>query len=66
MAVDAANRWTGWQLKPHSSDTPIHVYTCVIADNVFAVKSWCKNKFGFEDSVINKQFDIPEDFDYIN
>ena len=36
------------------------------ADNVFAVKSWCKNKFGLEESVIDKQFSIPEDFDYIN
>ena len=36
------------------------------SDNVFAVRSWCKNKFGLEDSVIDKQFSIPEDFDYIN
>ena len=46
------------------------VYTVAVhvlpADNVFAVKSWCKNKFGLEDSVIDKQFSIPEDFDYIN
>jgi hypothetical protein len=35
-------------------------------DNVFSVKSWCKNKFGLEDSAIDKQFGIPGDFDYIN
>ncbi|CAI8029570.1 Meiotic nuclear division protein 1 homolog [Geodia barretti] len=35
-------------------------------DNVFSAKSWCKNKFGLEDSAIDKQFSIPEDFDYIN
>ncbi|XP_065110029.1 meiotic nuclear division protein 1 homolog [Paramisgurnus dabryanus] len=35
-------------------------------DNVFAIKSWAKRKFGFEDSSLNKAFGIPEDFDYIN
>ncbi|KAM6440842.1 meiotic nuclear division protein 1 homolog isoform 4-T4 [Liasis olivaceus] len=34
--------------------------------NIFAVKSWAKRKFGFEDSKIDKTFGIPEDFDYIN
>ncbi|KAJ8932410.1 hypothetical protein NQ314_014667 [Rhamnusium bicolor] len=34
-------------------------------DNVFAIKSWCKKKFFTEDDVLNKQFGIPEDFDYI-
>ncbi|CAG2103260.1 unnamed protein product [Medioppia subpectinata] len=33
-------------------------------DNVFLVKSWCKEKFNLEDAELNKQFDIPEDFDY--
>lgn len=36
-----------------------------ITDNVFSTKSWIKNKFQFEESVIDKQFGIPEDFDYI-
>lgn len=35
-------------------------------DNVFSVKSWCKNKFGLEDSAIDKQFSIPDDFDYVS
>lgn len=35
-------------------------------DNIFAVKSWCKKKFLIEDSVLDKQFGIPEDFDYID
>ncbi|KAM8939465.1 meiotic nuclear division protein 1 homolog [Pelodytes ibericus] len=35
-------------------------------DNVFAVKSWAKKKFGFEESRIDKTFSIPEDFDYID
>ncbi|ELU07005.1 hypothetical protein CAPTEDRAFT_204610 [Capitella teleta] len=35
-------------------------------DNVFSVKSWIKNKFSFDDSTIDKQFGIPEDFDYID
>ncbi|KAJ3644558.1 hypothetical protein Zmor_022282 [Zophobas morio] len=34
-------------------------------DNVFAVKSWCKKKFMIEDKVLNKQFGIPEDLDYL-
>ncbi|XP_065893401.1 meiotic nuclear division protein 1 homolog [Dysidea avara] len=28
-------------------------------ENVFSVKSWCKNKFGFLESDIDKQFGIP-------
>ncbi|XP_016357418.1 meiotic nuclear division protein 1 homolog [Sinocyclocheilus anshuiensis] len=35
-------------------------------DNVFAIKSWAKKKFGFENSNLDKAFGIPEDFDYIN
>ncbi|XP_060839414.1 meiotic nuclear division protein 1 homolog [Rhopalosiphum padi] len=34
-------------------------------ENVFSVKSWCKKKFFLEDSVIDKQFGIPSDLDYI-
>lgn len=34
-------------------------------DNVFAVKTWVKNKLAVEEAVIDKQFDIPETFDYI-
>ncbi|KFM62734.1 Meiotic nuclear division protein 1-like protein, partial [Stegodyphus mimosarum] len=34
-------------------------------DNIFSIRSWCKNKFFFEESVINKQFGIPEDLDYM-
>ncbi|KAL2103260.1 hypothetical protein ACEWY4_000128 [Coilia grayii] len=35
-------------------------------DNVFAIKSWAKRKFAFDDSRINKAFGIPEDFDYMD
>jgi len=35
-------------------------------DNVFAIKSWIKNKFNFDESTIDKQFEIPDGFDYIN
>ncbi|XP_067298847.1 meiotic nuclear division protein 1 homolog [Pseudorasbora parva] len=35
-------------------------------DNVFAIKSWAKKKFGFENNHLDKAFGIPEDFDYIN
>uniref|UniRef100_A0A5F8G9Q5 Meiotic nuclear divisions 1 n=2 Tax=Monodelphis domestica TaxID=13616 RepID=A0A5F8G9Q5_MONDO len=34
--------------------------------NIFAIKSWAKKKFGFEESKIDKNFGIPEDFDYID
>uniref|UniRef100_A0A2K5RSD3 Meiotic nuclear division protein 1 homolog n=1 Tax=Cebus imitator TaxID=2715852 RepID=A0A2K5RSD3_CEBIM len=35
-------------------------------DNIFAIKSWAKRKFGFEKNKIDKTFGIPEDFDYID
>ncbi|XP_013866892.1 meiotic nuclear division protein 1 homolog isoform X1 [Austrofundulus limnaeus] len=35
-------------------------------DNVFAIKSWTKKKFSFDDGRINKAFGIPEDFDYMD
>ncbi|XP_032665236.1 meiotic nuclear division protein 1 homolog [Odontomachus brunneus] len=38
----------------------INVWT----DNIFAIQSWCKNKFGISQKELNKQFDIPEDLDY--
>lgn len=34
-------------------------------DNIFTIKSWCKKKFMIEDKILNKQFGIPEDLDYI-
>ncbi|CAG7820536.1 unnamed protein product [Allacma fusca] len=34
-------------------------------DNIFAVKSWIKNKFGMEEATINKQFEISPELDYI-
>ncbi|XP_011646948.1 meiotic nuclear division protein 1 homolog [Pogonomyrmex barbatus] len=33
-------------------------------DNIFAIQSWCKNKFGVSEQDLNKQFNIPEDLDY--
>ena len=38
----------------------------LFSDNVFAIKSWTKKKFSFDDSHINKAFGIPEDFDYMD
>lgn len=35
-------------------------------DNVFSVKSWIKNKFCFDEKMIDKQFGIPEEFDYVD
>ncbi|KAF5282329.1 hypothetical protein FQA39_LY17628 [Lamprigera yunnana] len=34
-------------------------------DNIFSVKSWCSRKFNVEDSIMNKQFGISADFDYV-
>ena len=34
-------------------------------DNLFAVKSWCQKKFNIDGNTLDKQFGIPEDFDYI-
>ncbi|XP_065218111.1 meiotic nuclear division protein 1 homolog [Planococcus citri] len=34
-------------------------------DNIFAVKSWCKRKFNIEENLLDKQFEIPSDFDYV-
>ena len=35
-------------------------------DNIFSVQSWIKNKFFMEESVLDKQFGIPDDLDYID
>lgn len=34
-------------------------------DNIFALKSWCAKKFFIDESVLNKQFGLPEDLDYV-
>jgi len=34
-------------------------------DNIFSVKSWCQRKFAMNSKDLDKQFGIPEDFDYI-
>lgn len=38
----------------------------LLTDNVFALKSWTKKKFAFDDSRIDKAFGIPEEFDYMD
>jgi hypothetical protein len=35
-------------------------------ENIFLLKSWLKSKFRVDESVIEKQFDIPADLDYIS
>ena len=35
-------------------------------DNIFSIKSWCKQRFSFEESTLDKQFGIPEDLDYVD
>jgi len=65
------------ELKKHKNSNPIEYEqmkkNIIVAkeagnrwtDNIFSVKSWCKKKFFIEDSVIDKQFGIPEDLDYM-
>ncbi|KAM8842148.1 meiotic nuclear division protein 1 homolog isoform 1-T1 [Synchiropus picturatus] len=66
------------ELKRHSDCDP-EVFeekrkTCAVGkeavtrwtDNIFAMKSWTKKKFAFDDNHMNKAFGIPEDFDYMN
>ncbi|KYQ49933.1 Meiotic nuclear division protein 1 like protein [Trachymyrmex zeteki] len=38
--------------------------TNIWTDNIFAIQSWCKNKFCISEQDLNKQFNIPEDLDY--
>ncbi|XKL61250.1 hypothetical protein PGB90_008307 [Kerria lacca] len=35
-------------------------------ENIFMIKSWCKNKFQIDENVLDKQFEIPVDLDYID
>jgi hypothetical protein len=34
-------------------------------ENLFVMKTWCRDKFGVEETMIDKQFNIPDDLDYI-
>ncbi len=34
-------------------------------DNIFSIKSWCTKNFAVEEKDIDKNFGIPEDFDYL-
>ncbi|XP_033303253.1 meiotic nuclear division protein 1 homolog [Bombus bifarius] len=38
--------------------------TNIWTDNIFAIQSWCKNKFDISVECLNKQFNIPDDLDY--
>ncbi|XP_054269550.1 meiotic nuclear division protein 1 homolog [Macrosteles quadrilineatus] len=35
-------------------------------DNIFQLKSWCKEKFSIEETTLNKSFGIPADLDYLD
>lgn len=42
-------------------------HICIqLLDNVFQIMSWIKNKFGLEEATLRKQFQIPENFDYVD
>ncbi|WKX91484.1 hypothetical protein Q1695_009932 [Nippostrongylus brasiliensis] len=34
-------------------------------DNIFSIKKWCRTKFGMDEKMLDKQFEIPEDLDYV-
>ncbi|KAG7208636.1 hypothetical protein KM043_014843 [Ampulex compressa] len=38
--------------------------TNIWTDNIFAIQSWCKNKFDISEETLNRQFGIPEDLEY--
>ena len=73
VAREAANRWTGTYTCLNYTNTYEYSAACsmhnicdmIIADNVFAIKSWAKRKFNLDEKMLNKQFEIPEDFDYV-
>ena len=66
VAVDSANRWTGEAPPTCGHGSMIYNYVYLLLENVFSIKSWCRNKFNIEEDVINKQFSIPEDLDYVS
>nr|AAP06089.1 similar to GenBank Accession Number AY028916 GAJ in Homo sapiens [Schistosoma japonicum] len=35
-------------------------------DNIFVIKSWLSNKFSLDEATFCRQFEIPENFDYIS
>ncbi|CAH8523767.1 unnamed protein product [Schistosoma turkestanicum] len=35
-------------------------------DNIFVIKSWLNNKFSLDEATFCRQFEIPENFDYIS
>ena len=61
MAETAVNRWTGMTFNCFKL---LKNLFAIVLDNVFALKSWCKNKFQMEDKEINNALNIPNDFDY--
>jgi len=34
-------------------------------DNIWEVKKWCVNKYNMDGSMLEKNWEIPEDFDYV-
>uniref|UniRef100_A0A0R3RXK9 Meiotic nuclear division protein 1 homolog n=1 Tax=Elaeophora elaphi TaxID=1147741 RepID=A0A0R3RXK9_9BILA len=34
-------------------------------DNIFAAKKWCKKNFNIEEKILNAQFEIPPELDYV-
>lgn len=59
---ESIDRWTG--LKWYCTFYTNSILFSPFLDNIFAIKSWCKNKFFMEDSEINKNLGIPVNFDY--
>ncbi|KAK0087094.1 hypothetical protein PV325_001763 [Microctonus aethiopoides] len=49
------------QQQAEEKKTEVNMWT----ENIFAIQSWCKNKFNITEETLNKQFHIPEDLDYV-
>lgn len=38
----------------------------VWTDNIFSIQSWCEKKYDISKESLNKQFDIPQELDYVD
>ena len=68
VALDAANRWTGqltYFTLNKSSQVFISPLTLCPPENIFTVRTWCRDRFNIPENEIDKQFGIPDDLDYL-
>ncbi|KIH44276.1 Mnd1 family protein [Ancylostoma duodenale] len=67
-ARENVNRWTGKLMTASFLCSLDIIATCdhlLILDNILSIKKWCKSKFGMDENMLDQQFEIPVDLDYI-